>query len=551
MTTLRKIGLGTVIVAVMTVALIGAARQDDVYFLIKKNFTIFSEVYKEVSLHYVDEVDPEKLMRRGINAMLESLDPYTVLLDESDNQNMEIISRGSYGGVGLEVGMRGKNIVVIAPTEGYSAHKKGIRSGDIIIAVGGVSVENLSPEEVQDLTIGDPGSTVTMTIRRYGVEKDLTFELERRRVKVKNIAYSGLVGPERKIGYLSLSRFSQNAAEEIRSEIDRFQTAGGMNGLILDLRNNPGGLLEEAVKTVDKFVEPGLKVVETRGRLNGHNAVFRTEEPAIVSSLPLVVLQNEGSASSSEIVAGALQDLDRAVIVGERSFGKGLVQVVRPLSYNTSLKITTSRYYIPSGRSIQSLMYTHDENNSVTAKADSLRKAFKTRNGRTVYEGEGIAPDIKIKKQQPSLLETELLKESHFFFFANRYASAHKKFNFDTAPAGMFEEFKRYLDESGFDYETRSERYLDEVSKKMKEEEGTPEISRHIEALQEAINREKKEDLEAQQEMLKRKLYLEIVARYRGREGQTEASLKWDPAVNKAVDIIRDERIYKDILAIR
>lgn len=548
MSRIRKIGLSVLVAAVFSVALIGAARNSDVYFLIKKNFTIFSEVYREVSLNYVDEVDPEKLMRKGLNSMLESLDPYTVFIDESQNQEIEIITRGSYGGVGLDVGVRGGKIVVIAPMQGYPAYRKGIRSGDIIKMINGISVEDLTPEEVQNLTVGEPGSSLEVTIERYGGDQDLTFNLERERIDVKNIAYKGLIGPNKDIGYINLSRFSQNTAEEIRKAIEEFGT-DRLNGLILDLRNNPGGLLEEAVRTVDKFVEPGLMVVETRGRLSQHNSTFSTEEPPMLGSVPLVILQNEGSASSSEIVAGALQDLDRAVIVGSQSFGKGLVQIVQPLSYNTALKITTSRYYIPSGRSIQSITYTHDEKNSAIVRPDSLRKAFKTRNGRTVYDGEGISPDIAIPTPAPSLLETALLKDSHFFFFANRVASQKESFEADSISDEMFADFQQYLEANNFDYETESERNLARIKKKFENENPSLNVADHVKALEAAIEQQKEEDFKSQSTSLRQTLFLELISRFKGQEGKTEVSLQWDPAVEEALNVIENKNRYSAILA--
>ena len=548
---MRKIALVSAVAVISLVALLGAARNSDIYFLIKKNFTIFSEVYREVSLNYVDEVDPEKLMRKGLNSMLESLDPYTVLIDESTNQDIEIITRGSYAGVGLDVGMRGNKIVVIAPMDGYSAQKKGIRAGDIIKEVNGVSIEGLTPEEVQNMTIGEPGTILSLTLERYGIEEDLTFELERERIYVKNIAFQELIGPNRDVGYISLSRFSQNTADEIRKAIEGFQSEGNLNGLILDLRNNPGGLVDEAVKTVDKFVDPGLKVVETRGRLSQHNSTFKTEEPALLEKTPLVILQNEGSASSSEIVAGALQDLDRAVIIGEQSFGKGLVQIIQPLSYNTALKITTSRYFIPSGRSIQSITYQHDEKNSAVVKPDSLRRSFETRNGRTVFDGEGISPDVQVKSTKPTLLETELMKGSHFFFFANRVASDRKTFSSDSISDEMFDEFKTYLKGNNFSYKTESERYLGEVQNRLGKQVGETDIRTHIEAIDQAIENKKEQDFTNQVKELKRALYLELISRYEGNSGRIKASLKWDKAIDEALKVINNKNRYHDILAIK
>lgn len=528
----------------------GATTVPDLYFEIKKNFTIFSEVYREVSLNYVDEVNPEKLMRRGINAMLESLDPYTVFIDEARNQEIDIITRGNYGGVGLEVGFKGDRIVVIAPMEGYSAHQKGIRAGDVIVAVDGVSVEGLSAEEVQNMTLGEPGSTVTLMIERYGVDRQLTFKLERERIDVKNVAYHGFVEPNGDIGYILLSRFSQNAAEEIRNSIAGLQGKKKLKGLILDLRNNPGGLLNEAVSVVDKFVKPGVKVVETRGRLSEHNSVYRTEEPAMLGDLPLVVLQNGGSASASEIVSGALQDLDRAVIIGEQSFGKGLVQIVRPLSYNTALKITTARYYIPSGRSIQSVTYTHDEQNSQINKPDSLRNAFKTQNGRTVYDGHGITPDIVIKEPKPTLLETALYQNSYFFFFANQYVANHDHFNAPGVSDEVYDQFIDYLKEKDFNYETRTEQYLDKVEDHFASLDSKINVDRSLANLEQAAKQEKEEEFKEQEKQFKKILYLELISRYHGQKGQYEASVRLDPIVKKATEVIYDANKYQEILAI-
>jgi carboxyl-terminal processing protease len=547
MNRLRKIVIAGVL-AIASLALVGLVRNPDIYFLIKKNFTIFSEVYREVSLHYVDEVNPEKLMRKGINAMLESLDPYTVLIDEAQSQDMEIITRGSYGGVGLDVGYRGGKIVVIAPMEGYSAYRKGIRTGDVIIKVDGVSVKEMAPDEVQNLTTGEPGTTVTLSIKRYGIDNPLEFTLERQRIEVKNVAYSGFVGSKKDIGYILLNRFSKNAGEEVRNALEKLSNQKSISGLVLDLRNNPGGLLEEAVATVDKFVAKDQLVVETRGRLSQHNNIFKTEESPIAPELPLVVLQNGGSASASEIVAGALQDMDRAVIMGEQSFGKGLVQTVRQLSYNTALKVTISRYYIPSGRSIQSVTYTHDDKNNPVKKADSLRRAFKTRNGRTVYDGDGIAPDIQVSAAKPSLLQTSLMQQNLFFDFANQYAARHDSLSIDPMSADLFDEFLAFVEQKGFQYNIPSERYLSKIDSALVE--GDSDAEDHISSLQKTIDQQKKQAFKEEREELQKLLYLELTTRYKGRQGQAKASLPFDNVVNEAVKVLHESKRYHNILTV-
>jgi len=544
---LRKFIIAAVL-AVTSLAVVGLVRNPDIYFLIKKNFTIFSEVYREVSLNYVDRVNPEKLMRKGINAMLESLDPYTVLIDEAQNQSMEIMTRGSYGGVGMNVGYRGGKIVVIAPVEGYSAHRKGIRSGDVIVAVEGVSVDEMTPEEVQNLTTGEPGTTMTMTIERYGLENPLEFELERQRIDVKNVGFASLVGEKRDVGYILLNRFSQNTAKEIRNAIEDLQAENELSGLILDLRNNPGGLLEEAVSTVDKFVPKDQMVVETRGRLSQHNNVFNTSETPMLPDLPLVVLQNGGSASASEIVAGALQDLDRAIVMGEQSFGKGLVQTVRPLSYNTSLKVTISRYYIPSGRSIQSVTYTHDDSNSAVEKADSLRQKFTTRNGRTVYDGDGIAPDINVSIPEPTLLQASLMRQNQFFEFANKYAAKHDSLDASVSPDELYQEFLTFVEKQNFEYQTPAERHLSKIDSSLSN--GPASSSEHINALQQTVDEQKKKAFATEQAKLKEMVYLELITRYKGQQGQTAASLPYDKMVNEAIEVLGNSNRYKNVLTV-
>jgi len=471
-----------------------------------------------------------------------------VLIDEAQNQNMEIMTRGSYGGVGLDVGYRGGKIVVIAPMEGYSAHSQGIRSGDVITAVDGVSVADLNPEEVRNLTTGEPGTTVTMTIQRYGIDNPLEFTLERQRVEVNNVSYSGFVGEEQNVGYIVLSRFSQNAAGEVRTAIEELQSQKELRGLVLDLRNNPGGLLDEAVNLVDKFVPQDKMVVETRGRLSQHNNSFSTKETPIAPNLPLAVLQNGGSASASEIVAGAMQDMDRAVILGEQSFGKGLVQVVRPLSYNTALKLTTSRYFIPSGRSIQSITYTHDEENNAVIKPDSTRRKFKTRNGRTVYDRDGILPDIEVSESEPSLLETSLMQQNMFFEFANQYASRHDSLGTTMGSDELFTRFQNFLEAQNFEYEPPSQLYLAKIDSSLNRNESA--VDEHLAALEKQVEVQKKQAFSEQRRDIDQRLFLEIVSRYKGKKGQRSAVLPYDPVVIEAVNVLSDSSRYNQILSV-
>ncbi|MEX2364261.1 MAG: S41 family peptidase [Balneolaceae bacterium] len=522
-----------------------AAQQTDIYFLIKKNFSIFSKAYESVSLEYVDEVDPEVLMRNGMDAMLETLDPYTVMFNESQNEQAEIFSRGNYAGVGIDAGYRDGKIVVVAPVDGGPAAKAGIRAGDVIVAVDGISTENLQPEEVSTLTAGESGSEVTVTIERFGINQTLDFKLKRERIEITNVSYSGLIGKEKNTGYIRLSQFGNKSADEIRTAIVELSEQADLQGLVLDLRDNPGGILQEAVGIIDKFIEPGMTVVETRGRLAEYNQIFATREPVLFEK-PLVVLMNGGSASASEVVAGTLQDLDRALILGEQSFGKGLVQIVKPLPYNTSLKITISRYYIPSGRSIQSIKYTHQGRNSGTVNSDSSENEFQTRNGRIVYEGRGIEPDVESSAEGMSLLETALLQQGMYFNFATEFEATNDNFNVESLPDEVLEEFNRYIDKHHFSYRTDAERTLEELEKQLS---GTEGGSKEVEALRSFISKEKEMQYKEREKQIRDALFLELVSRYEGQTGRIEASLELDAEVIEALNFITQKEEMAKLLS--
>lgn len=519
-------------------------QQSDIYFLIKKNFSIFSKAYENVAIEYVDEVNPEILMRNGLNSMLETLDPYTVLFDEADNEQAEIMNRGNYAGVGIEAGFRDGKIVVIAPIEGGPAERVGIRPGDEIIEVDGVSTSELTPEEAQFLTLGEEGSSIILKIMRFGSDQVFEFELLRERIEVSNLGYTSLIGENNLVGYIKLNQFGLRSGDEIRTELDKFIDAGA-EGLILDLRDNPGGILQEAVRIVDKFIEPGVTVVETRGRLAEYNEVYSTQEP-ILFDKPIVVLMSTGSASASEVVAGALQDLDRAVVLGEQSFGKGLVQGVKALPYNTSLKITISRYYTPSGRSIQSLQYMHSSKSTPVTKADSLLRTYRTKNGRAVIEGRGIIPDVEILEDELSLLQLSLLQKGAYFDFATRFMSENDEFNENELPNQVYVDFLNYLNEIEFDYETPSDIALDKIeddlaASKLKED--------GLKALKTSILQQKSRQIDLEKELIIKTLYEELVYRYKGQNARLEQSLSTDNQVLEALKLINSPDQIESILS--
>ena len=522
-----------------------AFQQADIYFLIKKNFTIFSETYENVALEYVDDVDPELLMRSGMEAMLETLDPYTVFYDESQNEQAEILSRSNYAGIGIEAGYRDGEVVVVAPTEGGPSDKKGIRAGDVILAINGVSTEGLQPDEVQNLTMGEIGSSVTLEIRRFGIDQPLEFEVVRESIEIKNVTYSGRIGDNEEFGFIRLAQFGVNSAEEIRTALLEMQEAGNLEGLVLDLRDNPGGILQEAVSIIDKFVEPGISVVETRGRIAEYNQSYETREPVMFDK-PVVILVNGGSASASEVVSGALQDLDRAVILGERSFGKGLVQIVKPMPYNTSLKITISRYYTPSGRSIQSLAYTHNARNASVSREETANRVYKTRNGRPVKEGRGIEPDIEMETPAPSLLEVALYQDGGLFDYATVYESQHETFNHSELPEEVFEDFKQFLKEEAFDFKTESEHLLDELASSL---ESAEMLSGPIAEIQASIDTKKEASFEDNKALISQTLYLELISRYNGQTARTKASLRFDDQLHQAVELLESPSEIDAILS--
>lgn len=536
----KKAVIGLLLVAGISTL---AFQEADIYFLIKKNFTIFSETYEEVALEYVDQVDPETLMRNGLVAMLETLDPYTVFYDEKQNEQAEIFSRSNYAGVGIEAGYRNGEVVVIAPTEGGPAEKKGIRAGDVIVAIDGVSTEGLQPDEVQNLTMGEIGSVITFTIRRFGVEQPLTFELTRENIEVPNVTFSGRTGPDEAYGYIRLAQFGMNAADEIRSSYEDLRLEGEIAGLILDLRDNPGGILQEAVAIIDKFVEPGLQVVETRGRIAEYNESYETREPVLFDG-PLVILMNGGSASASEVVAGALQDLDRAVIIGEQSFGKGLVQIVKPMPYNTSLKITISRYYTPSGRSIQSVNYTHEARNSSVSNSERQGRVFETRNGRPVNEGRGIEPDVITENKLPGLLEVALRQQGAYFDYATKFESENQDFSAEELPDAVYADFIAFTDEISLNYLSDEENLLAELSASV----SGPAANEHIEALRTIIRENKRKAFQDFEDSIRKELFLELISRYRDQKTAREAALALDTDMKEALDLLTAPDILNGIL---
>lgn len=522
----------------------GFVAASDAFFQIRKNFTIFSEVIQEVNELYVVEVNPERTIRRGINAMLETLDPYTVLIDESQTQDIDLISTGSYAGVGIEVGARNGELVVIAPVEGYSAHRKGVRAGDVIVSVNGIPASELNPDDLTLQMRGQIGSTVDLVVRRFGIAEELRFTLERERIEVRNIDWYGMADAEAGIAFIMLSRFGQNAGSEMRRAIEELEQSHTVNGLILDLRNNPGGLLIEAVRVTDLFLPAGEPVVHTRGRAPQTRQLYSTSNPSFFGDRPVVVLQNNGSASSSEIVSGALQDHDRAVIMGERSFGKGLVQIIRPISYGLALKITTSKYFIPSGRYIQSVDYNGDADTG-------LPQHFETAGGRPVVQRTGIDPDILIERPAETMLEVELHRGSHYFNFATRFMAGDPGMPVPgTDDDRLMQAFREYLQNADFSYTTQAQRRLNELRQQLEQDYG-PDADPLVENLNRIdtdLEAKRLREIDEVRDQILREIYLELSTRMEGTRLRMQTSVSLDPLVNEAIALISQPERYSQIL---
>ncbi|HTX19501.1 MAG TPA: S41 family peptidase [Bacteroidota bacterium] len=527
---------------------VGFVINDDLYLSINKNIDLFGQVYKEVSTSYVDEIDPAKFMQAGIDGMLETLDPYTVFYGDHEGEEIDLITHGEYGGVGISIGVRDGYITVIAPMEGYAAQKQGIRAGDRIVEINGEKIFNMNPDSVRSRVRGEPGTVVKMKIEREGEKQPLEFALVREVIQVNNVSYSGYL--DNGIGYIRLDRFARRAGDEVREAIKELKAKGNPRGIILDLRNNPGGLLEAAVDIVSDFNPKGSTVVTTRGRQSDDEKMYTVDADPIAGDIPLAVLINRNSASASEIVAGAIQDLDRGIIVGTRSFGKGLVQTITQLGYNASLKITTARYYTPSGRSIQEIDYMHKNKDGVfLVTPDSLRHEFSTAHGRKFLDAGGIAPDSLVNEPEPSALYTELIRKAMFFNFATHYVAQHPTGDGDfNVTDGIMKEFEEYLKQEKFEFNDEADRKLVELRDVLEKEHYSSTAVETLGELQKQLDAEKATAFSRHKDELREELRQEIVGRYTGERGRIKASLLTDLQVQTAAKLLGAKKAYVAML---
>ena len=539
------------ILVLIIVVAFGSFSFTDNYFEVAKNLDIFTTVYRELNNFYVDETDPGKLMKTAIDKMLKSLDPYTNYIPESEIEDFKFMTTGQYGGIGAVITKRDDFVFVSEPYFGFPAQKAGLMAGDKILKIDDVDARGKSTEEVSKALKGQPNTDVKLLIERPYIDDSFEVSFKREKISVKSVPYFSYL--KEGIGYLKLRSFTRNCSNDVKEAIVDLQKKGDLKGLILDLRSNPGGLLNESVDIVNLFVEKGQEVVSTRGKIESWDKVYKANKQPLDLEVPLVVLINQSSASASEIVAGAVQDLDRGIVIGQRSYGKGLVQQTRKLSYNAQLKLTVAKYYIPSGRCIQALDYSNrNKDGSVGKVPDSLMTSFKTKNGRTVFDGGGIKPDIEIDEDEVSNLLISLIRERLFFDFATLYRHQNKSLSIDSiSPISdeYFDLFKDFLSDKSYDYKTETEKALELLKKKSEKENYYLSIEEKYDSLLSEFTLNKKNDLFRNKLRITEFLSGEIASRYSYQEGRIKSSLGFDPEVKKAIEYLSDSSLYSSIFS--
>ncbi len=559
---MRKIGI-LIIGFFLVTAGFGQEKQNN--FEIAKSIDIYNSLMRELNLNYVDEINPAELNEAAINAMLDGLDPYTVFIPESDIENYKLMTTGEYGGIGALIQYDGEYTRISDPYEGWPAQKAGLRAGDVILMVNSVDTKNKNTEQVSELLKGQPGTEVTLKIKRYGSDKPMEFTLKREKVKIDNIPYATVF--DNGIGYVAFNSFTKNAANEMKQHLLDMKKEHDLKGFIIDLRGNGGGLLNEAVDIVNLFIPKGKPVVSTKGKAQSSLNNYSTTHEPIDEQIPLAILVDGGSASASEILSGSIQDYDRGVIIGQRTFGKGLVQNILPLVYNTQMKVTIAKYYIPSGRCIQEIDYSKNakkkaesekpENEPLNSQPsplnsqDTLGKPFSTAAGRTVYEGHGIMPDVKIDPIKYATVTAYLYGRNYIFDYATKYAHEHpsianaKEFKIDDA---TYNDFMKFVKDKKFSYTTESEKSLEDLERDAKEEGYYESIKPQLESLKKQLQADKENDLLKNRKDIEDLLRLEIVSRYYYQVGRIIASLENDDDLQEAFNILLDKKRYESIL---
>uniref|UniRef100_UPI0032170627 S41 family peptidase n=1 Tax=uncultured Draconibacterium sp. TaxID=1573823 RepID=UPI0032170627 len=540
----RKIWIGITIVAVVGITFFSFTR-DEKNFEIAKNLDIYHTLFRELNMFYVDEVNPNELVKTSIDQMLESLDPYTNYISEDQMEDFRFMTTGEYAGIGALIGKQNDKIVISEPYEGFPAQKSGIKAGDQILEVSGKDTKNMSTEDVSNLLKGPAHKPVEIKLQRMGTKKPFTVEVIREKISINAVPYYGML--DNKTAYICLSQFTANCSQEVQKAYLELKEKNP-ESLVLDLRGNPGGLLIEAVKIVNFFVPQGEEIVSTKGKVKQWDKVYKATAAPMDTTIKIAVLVNRGSASASEIVAGAIQDLDRGIVVGSRTFGKGLVQTTRDLSYNTKLKVTTAKYYIPSGRCIQALDYSHrNEDGSVGHVPDSLISEFTTKKGRKVYDGGGVVPDIKIDADKLSSLSIELITRFLIFDYATKFSNENESIaqpeDFKITD-DIYTQFTDFVKNSDFKYDSQSQDEFDKLMETAKREKYYGIAESEFAALKAKLEPNLEKDLREFKSEVSDLLKDEIVTRYYYQKGAIRSAINDDDGIKKAIEELNSETAY-------
>ncbi len=546
---MRYVKLLLIALALTATTALGQTKHNN--FEISKSIDIYNNVLRQLNMYYVDEINPAELNESAINAMLDGLDPYTVFIPESQIEDVKLMTTGEYGGIGAIIQFFEGKSQIAEPYEGFPAAKAGLIPGDIFLEVNGIDVEGKNTSEVSELLKGSPGTTVRLKMQRPGEKEPFVKELKREKIKIDNIPYYTVF--DNGIGYAILSQFTKDCAKELKNIVVEMKKNHELKGFILDLRGNGGGLLNEAVDIVNMFVPKNKLVVYQKGKVKDNNYNHYTQHEPLDLDIPLVILVNEGSASASEIVSGSIQDFDRGVIIGQRTFGKGLVQNIFPMNYNTQIKVTVAHYYLPSNRCIQEIDYSKKNKKTVDtlAKNDTLGKAFHTANGRVVYEGHGIQPDVKVEPTMVSTISTYLYAKNMFFKYANKFYREHKSIK----PADEFKitddiysDFMQFVKDEGFTFTSQSETEIKELEHIAKMEGYLDDIQPILNQVVAKIEEEKANDIVNNRKEIEELLRIEIASRYYFQKGKIIASFDDDPELAKAFEVILNREEYDNIL---
>ncbi len=537
------------LVAIMAIGLISSTAPSDRFFEISKNMEILSSVYAEVNRYYVDTIDANKLMKTGIDAMLGSLDPYTNYIPEDDIEDFRFISTGQYGGIGALIGTRNNRVLILLPYEGFPAHNSGLKVGDEILEIDGHDVRGNQTNDISKLLKGQADTEVNLLIKRFNHPEPFVLTLTRKRITVKNVPYYGMINEE--VGYFRLTGFTQNAGANVQEAIEKLK-AQGAKKYVFDLRGNGGGLLNEAVNISSLFVPRGSEVVSMRGKVSKWNETFYTQNEPILKNEPIIILTDGHSASASEIVSGVIQDYDRGVLIGRKTYGKGLVQATMNTAYNSKVKVTTAKYYIPSGRCIQAIDYAdRDEHGRAKRIPDSLLVAFKTANGRTVYDGAGLFPDIEVEqiKRHPvvgALKGQNLLFDfGTLFYYTKDSVQDPKTF---TVSDELYDEFKAWLQDKTYSYTTESEKLLKELQQSLEKDSLGASIEAELNELQRKIDLQKSNDLDEAKSQICAEISREISSHYYLDKGLTESAFSYDVDILKALETLSSPEMYKEAI---